>query len=184
MTQGQFIFLTYANGVSGAPGPATTHSVSDFTVQNLDALVVKLVAAEVANQTGGRVGGDSQIAAPVLAAAIPPSREQWLAGFWGGLMGQLMSAGALFWGALLFGCFFLGKKMSVRARLAHSAPTPMKLNPPGDGPILARARVSGDPEEEEELYSDLTIWIGPSPEREPVALAGGQRTMPLRRSDY
>ena len=52
VTQGQFVFLTYANGVSGAPGLATDKHVSDFTVDQLDSLVVNLVAGEIANQTG------------------------------------------------------------------------------------------------------------------------------------
>ncbi|HYP20267.1 MAG TPA: vWA domain-containing protein, partial [Chloroflexia bacterium] len=69
VTQGQFVFLTYANGISGAPGTATNHSVSDFTVQNLDTLVVNLVAGEVANQTGER----AQTYSPALAPVIAPS---------------------------------------------------------------------------------------------------------------
>jgi hypothetical protein len=56
MTQGQFVFLTYANGVSGAPGASTDMHVSSFTVQNLDTLIVSLVAGEVANQTGQKGG--------------------------------------------------------------------------------------------------------------------------------
>jgi hypothetical protein len=71
VTQGQFIFLTYANGVSGAPGTATDHSVSDFTVQNLDTLVVNLVAGEVANQTGERTQSYSPASASVIAPATP-----------------------------------------------------------------------------------------------------------------
>ncbi|HVF99238.1 MAG TPA: vWA domain-containing protein, partial [Chloroflexia bacterium] len=69
VTQGQFVFLTYANGVSGAPGTATDHSVSDFTVQNLDTLVVNLVAGEVANQTGER----AQTYNPAPASVVAPS---------------------------------------------------------------------------------------------------------------
>ncbi|HYO48238.1 MAG TPA: vWA domain-containing protein [Chloroflexia bacterium] len=69
VTQGQFVFLTYANGVSGAPGTATNHSVSDFTVQNLDTLVVNLVAGEVANQTGER----AQTYKPVPASIVVPA---------------------------------------------------------------------------------------------------------------
>ena len=52
VTQGQFVFLTYANGVSGAPGLSTDKHVSRLHVQNLDSLVVNLVAGEVGNQTG------------------------------------------------------------------------------------------------------------------------------------
>ncbi len=55
--------------MSGAPGTATNHSVSDFTVQNLDTLVVNLVAGEVANQTGERAQSYSLAPAPVIAPA-------------------------------------------------------------------------------------------------------------------
>ena len=46
VTQGQFVFLTYENGVSGAPGVSTDHHVSNFTVSQLDTLIVNLVAGE------------------------------------------------------------------------------------------------------------------------------------------
>jgi hypothetical protein len=47
-TQGRFIFLTYGPG--GAPGDSTTHHVEDYSVQNLDDLVVRLVEEELAHQ--------------------------------------------------------------------------------------------------------------------------------------
>jgi hypothetical protein len=50
-TQGRFIFLTYdglANG--GAPGDDTTHHVEDYSVDNLDNLLVRLVEQELAHQ--------------------------------------------------------------------------------------------------------------------------------------
>jgi hypothetical protein len=47
-TQGRFIFLTYAPG--GGPGDTTTHHVEDYSVQNLDDLVVRLVEEELAYQ--------------------------------------------------------------------------------------------------------------------------------------
>jgi hypothetical protein len=77
VTQGQFVFLTYANGVSGAPGTATNHSVSDFTVQNLDTLVVNLVAGEVANQTGERTQTYNSAPASVVAPSTtaPASKD-------------------------------------------------------------------------------------------------------------
>jgi hypothetical protein len=77
VTQGQFVFLTYANGVSGAPGTATNHSVSDFTVQNLDTLVVNLVAGEVANQTGERAQTYNPLPASIVvpATTAPPSKS-------------------------------------------------------------------------------------------------------------
>jgi hypothetical protein len=76
VTQGQFVFLTYANGESGAPGAATNHSVSDFTVQNLDTLVVNLVAGEVANQTGERAQTYNSVPASIVVpASIAPASK-------------------------------------------------------------------------------------------------------------
>jgi hypothetical protein len=46
-TGGKFIFLTYAADGSG-PGDETDHHVEEYTVQNLDALVVRLVEEELA----------------------------------------------------------------------------------------------------------------------------------------
>ena len=50
-TEGRFIFLTYegpSNG--GAPGAETTHHVEDYSVENLDDLLVRLVEEELAHQ--------------------------------------------------------------------------------------------------------------------------------------
>jgi len=50
-TQGRFIFLTYegpSNG--GVPGEVTTHHVDDYSVENLDDLLVRLVEEELAYQ--------------------------------------------------------------------------------------------------------------------------------------
>jgi hypothetical protein len=50
-TQGRFIFLTYAGPTnSGAPGETTTHHVDDYSVENLDDLLVRLVTEELAYQ--------------------------------------------------------------------------------------------------------------------------------------
>jgi hypothetical protein len=185
VTQGQFVFLTYANGVSGAPGPATTHSVSDFTVQNLDTLVVKLVAAEVANQTGGRAGNTQP---PVQAAVMPPGQENWLVGLWQGAMSQLVSPGTLFWGLLFAGFLFLGKRATQRARLsAHLSARPsapaLQIAPPEDGQVQARARAPYlDDDDTTDSPHDLTIFIGPAPEPVMAARASGPGTTPLRRS--
>lgn len=69
ITEGQFVFLTYANGVSGAPGVSTTHQVSNYTVSDLDSLVVSLVAGEIANQEGRKAGDSQGQVAPVPAIA-------------------------------------------------------------------------------------------------------------------
>jgi hypothetical protein len=50
-TQGQFIFLTYDGPTNGgAPGDTTTHHVDDYSVENLDRLLVRLVETELAHQ--------------------------------------------------------------------------------------------------------------------------------------
>jgi hypothetical protein len=50
-TQGQFIFLTYAGPTNGgAPGDTTTHHVDDYSVENLDRLLVRLVETELSHQ--------------------------------------------------------------------------------------------------------------------------------------
>lgn len=51
-TQGRFIFLTYQGPTNGgAPGDVTTHHVEDYSVDNLDDLLVRLVEEELAHQT-------------------------------------------------------------------------------------------------------------------------------------
>ena len=51
-TQGRFIFLTYEGPTNGgAPGEVTTHHVEDYSVNNLDDLLVKLVEEGLAYQT-------------------------------------------------------------------------------------------------------------------------------------
>jgi hypothetical protein len=51
-TQGRFIFLTYEGPTNGgAPGEVTTHHVEDYSVNNLDDLLVRLVEEELAYQS-------------------------------------------------------------------------------------------------------------------------------------
>jgi len=53
-TQGRFIFLTYAGPTNGgSPGDVTTHHVEDYSVNNLDSLVVSLIEEELAYQNSG-----------------------------------------------------------------------------------------------------------------------------------
>jgi hypothetical protein len=125
-TQGQFVFLTYANGVSGAPGASTTHDVpSDFTVQNLDSLVVRLVQTEVANQTGQQPQGSRPVMVPV--AAVPGPVEQpatLLASLQGTLQhaaGEVFSWTSLLWLALLAGMLIVAQRIPQRARVAPAA---------------------------------------------------------------
>lgn len=51
ITNGRFIFLTYAGDGSGTPGSTTTLEVSDYTVSSLDSLVVRLIEEELAPLT-------------------------------------------------------------------------------------------------------------------------------------
>ncbi len=85
VTQGQFVFLTYANGVSGAPGVYTDKHVDNFTVQNLDSLIVGLVAGEVANQTGEKIDSAGDQPVPVREPVVAPVRQQNLLDTLGGL---------------------------------------------------------------------------------------------------
>jgi hypothetical protein len=53
-TQGRFVFLTYEGPTNGgAPGDETTHHVEDYSVENLDDLLVRLVEEELAYQNPG-----------------------------------------------------------------------------------------------------------------------------------
>ena len=49
-TGGRFIFLTYKNAAdpSSGPGSETVHEVNNYSVDTLDALVVRLVREELA----------------------------------------------------------------------------------------------------------------------------------------
>ncbi|MEP6774046.1 MAG: vWA domain-containing protein [Chloroflexota bacterium] len=98
VTQGQFVFLTYANGVSGAPGSYTDKHVSDFTVQNLDSLIVGLVAGEISNQTGQQVDTSGQVV-PAVPVVVPASVVD------NGRIGMLGRSfggnGAIFWSAIV-----------------------------------------------------------------------------------
>ncbi len=126
-TMGQFVFLTYENGVSGEPGPSTTHDVpSDFTVQNLDSLVVRLVQGEVANQTGQQPQG-SGVLVPVVAAVAPPVEQATLLASLQGLFQhvsrELFSWTSLFWLALLAGMILVAQRIPQKARLVPATAT-------------------------------------------------------------
>ncbi|MDQ5823775.1 MAG: VWA domain-containing protein [Chloroflexota bacterium] len=126
-TMGQFVFLTYENGVSGEPGPSTTHDVpSDFTVQNLDSLVVRLVQGEVANQTGQQQPQGSGVVVPVAAVAAPVEEATLLAslqGLFQHVSRELFSWTSLFWLALLAGMILVAQRMPQKARLAPATAT-------------------------------------------------------------
>lgn len=50
-TEGKFIFLTYADATMSEPGGETEFHVDQYSVENLDALVVRLITEELAWQT-------------------------------------------------------------------------------------------------------------------------------------
>ncbi|MEA2573649.1 MAG: hypothetical protein QOH93_947 [Chloroflexia bacterium] len=128
-TMGQFVFLTYANGVSGAPGPSTTHDVpSDFTVQNLDSLVVRLVESEVANQTGQQAQGNAPVMVPVAATVLKPVEQQAtllasLQGIFQHVTGELFSWTSLLWLALLAVMLLVAQRIPQKARVAPAIAT-------------------------------------------------------------
>ena len=126
MTQGQFVFLTYANGVSGAPGLSTDMHVSNFTVQNLDSVIVNLVAGEVANQTGQKAGTANpqpvEAVVPMKAqAAAPVAAKPWLAAM---LDDFLVGTGGPFWIALLL--LVAAVVLSTRKQVAARVATPLQ----------------------------------------------------------
>jgi hypothetical protein len=126
-TMGQFVFLTYANGVSGEPGRSTTHDVpADFTVQNLDSLVVRLVQAEVANQTGQQAQG-SGVVVPVTATVARPVEQVTLLtslqGLFQHVSRELFSWTSLLWLALLAGMLLVAQRVPQRARVAPATAT-------------------------------------------------------------
>lgn len=136
VTMGQFVFLTYANGVSGAPGPSTTHDVpSDFTVQNLDSLVVRLVQAEVANQTGQQPQGSDSLVVPAAAVVSQPLEQQVtliasLQGLFQHVSREIFSWPSLLWLALLAAMLLVAHRMPQRARVAPAAAAQLETPEP------------------------------------------------------
>jgi Mg-chelatase subunit ChlD len=169
VTQGQFVFLTYANGVSGAPGVYTDKSVSDFTVQNLDNLIVNLVAGEVSNQTGQKVEASTQ-PAPAPAAPMPLQQAAPVS-----MLDRLFGSDAAPWWAAILGVVALvvwATGTRVRARLAAPAvsaplpPTPAQtaldvfLLSPTDSDILTPQ--PDHDEQPEEAYAEAA-FVAPPP---------------------
>lgn len=190
VTQGQFIFLTYDNGVSGASGTSTQNHVSDFTVRNLDSLVVNLVAQEVANQTGQPVQGSNPVpVGPIVRSPVAPAPMGWLArldNMVRGAVDQLMSVNTAFWlAALLTTLLWARRTGEQRARVA-ARPRPLSLAQPDlpGGAIRddwmseaaeARWRLESDPE----LYSNMTVPVAPRSGVRAAPTGAGEPTLPL-----
>jgi hypothetical protein len=192
VTQGEFIFLTYDNGVSGAPGPATDKHVSDFTVRNLDSLVVNLVAKEIANQTGQPVRGSNPVpVGPVDTSPVTPAQVGLLARIDATLQStvdQLLNVNTAFWIVALLMALLWARRSGERARVA-ALPRPVdhtELDLPG-GTIQedwasqaaeARWRLESDAE----LYGNNGNMTALVAQRSTVRVAqsrGGEPTLPL-----
>lgn len=159
VTQGQFIFLTYANGSSGAPGVATDNHVSNYTVTDLDSIVVNLVAGEVANQTGQNAQGAAPVSVPVvpnsIAPAVPPAATGLVADV-RRVVGDVLALGDgsvplwLLVPALLAAAWATGRR-TARARVTAPAPVaftaPLDATLPNDAApwLPALARLHGTP---------------------------------------
>ncbi len=156
VTQGQFIFLTYANGSSGAPGVATDKHVSNYTVTDLDSIVVNLVTGEIANQTGKGAQGAAPAPVPAvpnsIALADPPAAPGLVADATR-LVGDVLALGngsVPLWLLLLLPAGWALRRRTARARV--SAP-PVAFTAPLAAPpssaavpwLPAMARLHGHP---------------------------------------
>jgi len=162
VTQGQFIFLTYANGASGAPGVATDKHISNYTVTDLDSIVVNLVAGEIANQTGQGAQGAAPAPMPIVPHSIVPVAPPAASGLRADVARVVSDVLALGNGSvplwlllsgLLPAAWFV-RRRPARARVAAPAPVaftaPLGAAPadssPGAAPWLpALARLHGTP---------------------------------------
>ncbi len=181
VTQGQFVFLTYANGVSGAPGPATDHHVSDFTVNNLDSLVVNLVAGEVAAQTGQQSQGANGGAVPMSVVDAAPVEGSGDGSVLASLEAAMQSVirlvqsqDGMFWLVVLLvvAAVIGAARPSRRIRLAMPVPdlvVPESGAPPYSDEIERELESS----QEMSLTDGDRAWLGPQ--------KSGQHTIPLKR---
>jgi len=169
MTQGQFVFLTYANGVSGAPGLSTDMHVSNFSVQNLDTLIVNLVAGEVANQTGQKAGAvDPQpveAVVPVKAQAVAPAPDKpWLLATIDDFVAGRGDLGLPAWLLLLLlvASVVLSKRKQVMARVASLLQSPEiylpESSPESDQP--ARQESASQPTLPLLWHGQPMLWYG------------------------
>jgi hypothetical protein len=194
VTLGQFVFLTYANGVSGAPGVSTDKHVEDFTVQNLDNLIVGLVAGEVANQTGGKVDVGQNPPLPVTESVMVAVEKNWL-----DALGDLFDGERGLYLAALAGVVLLvvygTRREKVREEADIEAPAQVEIYVPErvaeaeaqpvlrSGPVTAPLVYFRRAEEEAEERDLVAAHVQPSASEVEVRLdvqaSAGQRTLPL-----
>jgi Mg-chelatase subunit ChlD len=165
VTLGQFVFLTYANGVSGAPGVYTDKSVTDFTVQNLDNLIVNLVAGEVSNQTGQKIEVTRQPDPVPVVMHVEEAAPV-------GLLDRLFGGEAAVWWAGLLGVIALVVWATGTQARARVAPRPAPLAPaPAQtaldlfllAPTPEQADLAAPEQEREEEYAEAAFVAPPAP---------------------
>lgn len=197
VTQGQFVFLTYANGVSGAPGVMTDKHVEDFTVQNLDNLIVSLVAGEIANQTGGKVDVGRSQPVPVTESVMVAVNKNWF-----DALGDLFDGDRGLYLAALAGVVMLvvygtrREKVREVASLEEPAQAAEIYVPESvveveaqpilrSGPITAplvyfrRSEAAAEVEENDLVAAHIQPSVNEVEVRVDVQSAAGQRTLPL-----
>ncbi len=176
VTQGQFIFLTYANGSSGAPGVATDKHVSNYTVTDLDSIVVNLVAGEIANQTGQGAQGAAPAPMPIVPHSIVPVAPPTESGLRADVARLVSDVLALGNGSVPLWLLLIGllpaawfvRRRTVSARVAPTPvafTAPLNASPADSAPWLpAMARLHGTP-----TTALPAAYVAP-----PVADAGGE----------
>lgn len=190
VTQGQFVFLTYENGVSGAPGVMTDKHVDDFTVQNLDSLIVGMVAGEIANQTGQSVDMGQSQTVPVTASiteAVPSNWYDALGNIFDGDKGIYLAALVSVVLLVVYGT----RREKVRVEATSPAQeqsveiyVPESYNAPElrSGPITAPLtyfRRAEEPEESDLIAAHIQPTTSEVELHMDVHSAAGQRTLPL-----
>jgi Mg-chelatase subunit ChlD len=111
-TQGRFIFLTYEGPTNGgAPGDASTHHVANYSVGNLDDLLVKLVQEEVAYQIPRSTHNQSRptdgpVATPAVGT-VSSDREGMASLNLQPLLSQIVPIAGVFLGSMLCGIYWI-----------------------------------------------------------------------------
>jgi Mg-chelatase subunit ChlD len=188
VTQGQFVFLTYANGVSGEPGVMTDKHVDDFTVQNLDSLIVGLVAGEVANQTGQGVDVGQAQPIPVVESVMTVVPTNWfdaLGDLFDGDRGIYLAVLASVVMVVVYGTRREKVRVEVPAQTAEIYVPESYTYPASEiksGPVTAPLvyfRRAGEPDESDLIAAHIQPSAAEVEVHMDVQPAVGQRTLPL-----